>query len=177
MVWYTSIYTNFIKFQLQSMSSKIEQAFEKNNKIWFCLHLHFANSIFTMIFLHFFKNFKNNYFISLIFPKVMWLIPFTENIKDCHKIGWKSDFKKVHLPLKPTWCSCFFLFHSHNPKPKQNHQISSSRAKIRSTQSQACVKYRGNIICNKRNTDVNTGDLKILHKIFSKQGWFSRGYL
>ena len=26
------------------------------------------------------------------------------------------------------------------------------------------MKYRGNIICIKRNTDVNTGDLKILHK-------------
>ena len=73
-------------------------------------------------------------------------------------------FKKVYLPLKPTWRSCFFLFHSHNPKPKQNHQISRSRAKTRSTRSHGCVKYRGNIICIKRNTDVNTGDLKILHK-------------
>ena len=66
--------------------------------------------------------------------------------------------------MKSTWRSCFFLFHSHDPKPKQNHQISISRAKIRSTQRQTCLKYRGNIICVKRNTDVNTGDLKILHK-------------
>ena len=69
-------------------------------------------------------------------------------------------FKKVYLPLKPTWRSCFFLFHSHDPKPKLNHQISSTRAKTRSTRSQACVKYMGNIICIKRNTDVNTGYLK-----------------
>ena len=58
------------------------------------------------------------------------------------------------------------------PNPKQNHQISISRAKIRSTQSQTCVKYRGNIICIKRNTDVNTGDLKILHKKMPKKADF-----
>ena len=55
--------------------------------------------------------------------------------------------KKVYLPWKPTWRSCFFLFHSHDPKPKQNHQISSRRAKTRSTRNQECGKYRGNIIC------------------------------
>ena len=68
--------------------------------------------------------------------------------------------------MKSIWRYCFYLFHSHDPKPKQNHQIASSRAKTRSTQSQTCVKYRGNIICIKRNTVVNTGDLKILHKKF-----------
>ena len=31
------------------------------------------------------------------------------------------------------------------------------------------MKYRGNIICIKRNTDVNTGDQKILHKKMSKK--------
>ena len=93
------------------------------------------------------------------------------------KVDKNKIFKKVYLPLKPTWRSCFFLFHSHDPKPKQNHQISISRVKIRSTQSQTCVKYRGNIICIKGNTDVNTGDLKILHKNMSKLGWFSRRYL
>ena len=50
------------------------------------------------------------------------------------------------------------------PKPKRNHQIASSRAKARSRQSQTCVKYRGIIMCIKRNTDVNTSDLKILRK-------------
>ena len=80
------------------------------------------------------------------------------------KVAKNKISKKVCLPLKPTCWSCFFLFHSHDPKPMQNHQISISRAKKRSTQSQTCVKYRGNIICVKRNTDVNTGDLKILHK-------------
>ena len=86
------------------------------------------------------------------------------------KVVKNQIFKKVYFPLKPTLRSYFFLFYSHDPKPKQNHQISSSRAKTRSTRSQACVKYRGNIICIKRNTDVNTGDLKILHKKMSKKG-------
>ena len=49
--------------------------------------------------------------------------------------------------MKPTERYCFCLFHSHNPKPKRNHQIASSRAKTRSRQSHTCVKYRGNIIC------------------------------
>jgi len=35
-------YTNFAKFQLQSMSSKIEGAFEKTNKQ--CFYLHFTKS-------------------------------------------------------------------------------------------------------------------------------------
>ena len=86
-------------------------------------------------------------------------------------------FKKVYLPLKPSWCSCFFLFHWHDPKPKQNNQISISSAKIRSTQSQSCVKYRDNIMCIKRYTDVNTGDLKKFKKKMSKYGWFSRRYI
>ena len=99
------------------------------------------------------------------------------------KFGWifflccKTIFFNIyiHLPLKPTWRSCFF--HSHNPKPKQNHQIASSRAKTRSTRSQTCVKYRGINVFIKRNSDVNTGDLKILHQKMSKYGWFSRRYL
>ena len=65
--------------------------------------------------------------------------------------------------MKPTWRYCFCLFHSHDPKPKRNHQIASSRAKTRSRQSQTCVKYRGNIICIRWSTDVNTNDLKILN--------------
>ena len=93
------------------------------------------------------------------------------------KVVKNKIFKKVYLPLKPTWHSCFFLFHLHDPKPKQNQQVSSSRAKIRSRRSQTCVKYRGNIICSKRNTDVNTGDLKLLHKTMSKKVRFSRRYL
>ena len=66
--------------------------------------------------------------------------------------------------MKPTGRYCFCLFHWPDPTPKRNHQIAISRAKIKSRQSQTCVKYRGNIICIKRNTDVNTSDLKILHK-------------
>ena len=94
----------------------------------------------------------------------MWWILFFEMSMTFIKVVKNQIFKKVYLPLKPTWRSCFFLFHSHDQKQKQNHQISSSRAKTRSTRSQTCVKYKGNIICIKRNTDVNTGDLKILHK-------------
>ena len=66
--------------------------------------------------------------------------------------------------MKPTGRYCFCLFHSHDPKPKRNHQIASSRAKTKSKQSQICVKYRGENICSRRNTDVNTSDLKILNK-------------
>ena len=57
-----------------------------------------------------------------------------------------------------------FFFHLHDLKTKQKHQIASSRAKTRSTRSQTWGKYRCNIICIKKNTDVNTGDLKIPHK-------------
>ena len=85
--------------------------------------------------------------------------------------------KKSLLSLKTNLTLPFFLFHLYNPKPKQNQQISISRAKIRSTQSQTCVKYRGNIICIKRNTDVNTGNLKILHKKMSKWSWFLRRFV
>ena len=66
--------------------------------------------------------------------------------------------------MKPTGRYRFCLFHLQDPKPKRNHLIASSRAETRSRRSQTCVKYRGNIICIKRNTDVNTSDLKILHK-------------
>ena len=89
-------------------------------------------------------------------------------LKTVIKLVKNQIFKKVYIPLKPTWRSCFFLFYSHDQKPKHNHQISSNRAKTRSIRSQACVKYRGNIICIMRNTDVNTGDQKILHKKMSK---------
>ena len=79
-------------------------------------------------------------------------------------------FKKVYRSLKLTGSSCFFLFHLHDPKPKQDHQIASNRMKTRSIQSQKCVKY---INCIKRNTDMNTGDLKILLKKCPKNGDFA----
>ena len=44
-------YTNFAKFRLQSMSSKIEQAFEKTNKP--CFYLHFTKSNLNVIFFRF----------------------------------------------------------------------------------------------------------------------------
>ena len=48
----------------------------------------------------------------------------------------------------------------------------SSRANTRSAQSKTCVKYRGITICIKRNRDVNTGDLKKLHKKCQNKGNF-----
>ena len=71
--------------------------------------------------------------------------------------------------MKPTGRYCFCLFHPHDQKSKQNHQIASSRAKTRSRQSQTCVKYRDIIIWIKRNTYVYTRDLKILNKKMSKK--------
>ena len=47
--------------------------------------------------------------------------------------------------------------------------MARSRAKTRSTQSPTCMKYRGIIIFIKRNSDVNTGDLKILHKKYQNK--------
>ena len=64
---------------------------------------------------------------------------------------------------------CFCLFHSHDPKPKWNHQIASSRAKSKSRWSHTCVKYMGNIICIKRNIYVNTSDLKYFTKNVQKR--------
>ena len=117
-------------------------------------YLPFANSIFTL-------NLKKkivSYFQSLL--NLCDEYHF-KNIKDCHKIGKKISFSnKFNFTLNQLDALVFFLFHTHNQKPKQNHQLYSSRAKTRSTQSQACVKYRGNIICIKRNTDVSTGDQK-----------------
>ena len=158
------------------MSSKIEQAFEKRTKNVFVFIFPIIPTL-TSFFLHFLFNFKKNYFISCMFTKFMWWILFLKMSMTFIKVVRNQIFKKVYFPLKPTWHSCFFIFHSYDPKQKQNHQISIIRAKIRSTQSQTCVKYRGFIICIKRNTDVNTGDLKILHKKMSKKGWFSRHYL
>ena len=66
--------------------------------------------------------------------------------------------------MKPTRRYCFCLFHSQDPKPKQIHQTANSRSKIRSRQNQTRVKYRGNIICFKRKTDVNTSDLRKITK-------------
>ena len=70
--------------------------------------------------------------------------------------------------MKPTWRYSFLFFYSYNPKQKRNHQMTSSGVKTKLTQIQTCVKYRGIIICIKRNTIVDTGDLKILHKEMSK---------
>ena len=77
-------------------------------------------------------------------------------------------FRKVQLPMKPTGRYCFCLFHRMKKNPKRNHQIASSRAKTRSRQSHTCVRYRDNIVWIRRNTEVNTSDLKIFYKKTSK---------
>ena len=51
--------------------------------------------------------------------------------------------------------------------------MASSRAKTSSRQSQTCVKFMSIVICSKRNTDVNTSDLKILHKKYPNKVDFS----
>ena len=79
--------------------------------------------------------------------------------------------------MKPTKRYSFLLFLSHNPPKRFNHQMASSRAKARSTQSETCMMYRGIIIWINKNSDVNTGYLKILYKKMSKLGWFLRRYL
>ena len=54
----------------------------------------------------------------------------------------------------------FRFFTRTTQNKKQNQLMASSRAKTWSTWSQKCVKYRGNNMFMKRNSDVNTGDLK-----------------
>ena len=75
-----------------------------------------------------------------------------------------KKLRKKKLSMNPTWRYSFLVFHLLDPQPKRIHQIASNRAKTRSTRSQTCVKYRGIIIFIKRNSDVNTSDLKLLHK-------------
>ena len=38
----------------------------------------------------------------------MWWIPFTKILKTFIKLVKNQIFKKVYIPLKPTWRSCFF---------------------------------------------------------------------
>ena len=84
-------------------------------------------------------------------------------IHNCLKYGKNLYLLKSLTSMKPTWRYRFLLFHSHNPKQKRNHRMTSSRANTRSTQSQICVKYRGITIFDNRNKNVNTGDLKRLN--------------
>ena len=125
------------------------------------------------MFLSSFHKFKLKIICSAFSPKLFFLI---FNILHLHKIYGMHTifhiltnviklvkiefFRKVLLPMKSNGRYCFCLFYSQDQKPKQNHQIASSREKTRSTQSQTCVKYWGNIICILRNTDVNKSDLK-----------------
>ena len=69
-------YTNFVKFRLQSISSKIERAFKKMTKLVFVFIL--PTQTLLSFFLHFLINFfSSSFIISLIFSKCMWWIPFS----------------------------------------------------------------------------------------------------
>ena len=114
---------------------------------------------------------KTFFFFSLLIYLKQQIIPYPKyslnlcdeyhllSINDCHKKGKTQIFRKSLPSLETNLMLLFFLFYSQDQKTKQKHQISSSRAKTRSTPSETCVKYRGNIIRIKRNTDVNTSDL------------------
>ena len=71
--------------------------------------------------------------------------------------------------MKLTIRYSFLLFHSYNLKQTRNHQMTSSRAKARPTQSHTCVKYWGIIFLIRKNTIVHISDLKIFHKKKSKK--------
>ena len=107
---------NFVRFWLQSMSSKIKWAFEKTTKNVFCLH--FAVSNFNIIFWHFQFNFNFFFFISQIFNKFISFIPFFKILMTVINMDKNRIFKKVYLPLKPTCRSCFFSFSLLQPKTK-----------------------------------------------------------
>ena len=77
--------------------------------------------------------------------------------------------QKSLISHETNWTLFFCLFHSQDLKPKRNHQIDSSRAKTRSRRSQICLKFGGNIICIKRNTDVNKSDLEKLQFFFPNE--------
>ena len=120
---------------------------------------HFLFNFFCIFIFHN-KNLHYIYVSNTIFHISMTVIKEVKHL----------IFQESLTSMKPTGC-CFLLlclFHSQDPKPKRNHQTVSSRTKTRSRQSQTCVTYRGNIICNKRNTDVNTRSLKKLPKKTSK---------
>ena len=72
-------YTNFVKLRLQSMSFKIERAFEKRKKPCCCLH--FANFIFRILFLYFLFN----VFFNISYPK--------SSLNSCDE--YKVDFPDV----------------------------------------------------------------------------------
>ena len=140
---------------------KLKERLKKGQKI---VCARFVNSNCKVFFLHFLFNFEKKWFHILNIFLIYVKNTIFKNINDFHKMGWRSDFQKNLPSLYTNLTLLFFLFHWHKPKQKQNHQISTCRAKIRSTRSQTCVKYRGNIIFIKRNTDVNTSDLKNYQK-------------
>ena len=108
---------NLTKFDILTLVSsdcraqalKLSEHLKNDNK---CFCFYFANSYFRVIFLHFLFYFKKNYFVSLIFTKFMWWIPFFKMSMTFIKVVKNQTFKKVYLPLKPPWRSCFFHFQS-----------------------------------------------------------------
>ena len=101
-------YTNFVKFRLQSMSSKIEQLFGKEKKTCFCLHL--VNFNLKVIFQHFIFNF---FFLNISYPKSY--LNFCDeyhfsSFKNCHKSGKNLDFsEKFNFPWNQLDTIVFFV--------------------------------------------------------------------
>ena len=111
-VWYT----NFVKFWLQSMRSKIERTFKKTIKYVFVLIL--PTPSLPSFFCTFFLTLEKDYFIYSIFTKFMWWIPIKKIWKTVIKLFRNLIFKKSILPVKPTWRFCFFSFSLKRPKTK-----------------------------------------------------------
>ena len=160
-------YANFIEFKYDRSNPLSEWAFEKINTQ--CFYLHFANSNCKVIFSHFILNIKKKLFHIWNLHKIYLLNNFFIYILYCHESGQKWTFSKnFNFLWNQLDAIVFCFFTCTTPQKTFYHQMASSRAKTRSTRSQTCMKYGVIIIFIKKNTDVNTGDLKILHKFFSK---------
>ena len=86
-------------------------------------------------------------------------------------------FRKVQPHMKPTGHYCFFSFSlAQQKKPSRTHKIASHRAKTRSALCQTWLKYRGNIIFIRKNTEVNIGDQKLLNEKIVQIMWIFFGH-
>ena len=136
--------TKFVKFKFQSKSSKIERAY---------FFGHFSLTFIKNIsYLKSSLNLGDEYHFHLSMTAI--------------KVVRKLIFQKILTSHETNQLFFFCLFYKHDPKPKPNHQIASSRAKTKFRQSHTCVKYRGIIICIKINTYYNTSDLKYFTNFF-----------
>ena len=124
-------------------------------------------STLTSFFCTFSQTSKRNYFISKMYTQFMCKKIYIY-IHDCHKSGKKSFFSKTHNFLWKQFDAIFFVFFTYTTQNKSG-TTKWPVVEARSTRSQTCVMYRGIIIFIKRNTIVNTSNLKIFHKKMSKK--------